>query len=90
MGTQNRKIWKRFKVIGDIQQSTSALTVKYSDDDYGNYTTAGTIDMNVQYQIENGLTRLGSSRRRSWKLEHSANTPNRMEAIEIEYEVAPS
>ena len=90
MGTQNRKIWKRFKVVGDIQQSTSALLVKYSDDDYGNYTTAGTIDMNVQYQIENGLTRLGSSRRRSWKLEHSANTPNRLEAIEIEYEVGPS
>jgi len=92
MGTGKKKFWKRIRPIGDIQSSASALTVSYADDDYTTYTTAGTIDLSSRQAMEQGLTapNLGSSRRRSWKLTHAANTPNRLEAIDIEFEIGNS
>jgi hypothetical protein len=87
MGTQNRKIWKRIRPICDPQTTISNLSISYSDDDHATYSTARNIDLGIPAEVARGLLRLGTSRRRSWKLEHNANGPNRMESIEIEYEV---
>jgi len=90
-GTTKRKIWKRIRPYGhDIQAAASNLSISYSDDDGANYSTARTIDLNSQSAIEQGLTRLGSSRRRSWKIEHAANTPYRGEGVEIDFEECSS
>lgn len=82
-GTDRIKFWKRLRIICD-RQTSGTIGVAWSDDDFGNFTTA------VNVEITNGFalaSRLGSSRRRSWKLTHSANTPCRIEAVEIEYEL---
>ena len=90
-GTTKRKIWKRIRPYGhDIQAAASNLSISYSDDDFATYSTARTIDLNSQSAIEQGLTRLGSSRRRSWKIEHAANTPYRGEGVEIDFEECSS
>lgn len=83
-GTDRRKFWTRLRVVGDRQAATSNLGVAYSDDDFANYSTAQNIDLST---VNNSLSRLGSSRRRSWKLTHAANTPCRLEAMELDYEV---
>lgn len=87
MGTMSKKVITRVRVVGDIQSSASAVTVSYSDDDYATFTTLGTIDMSDAAAVANGLTRAGTTRRRAWKLQHSANTPLRLEALELEYSV---
>ncbi len=84
-GTMNRKFYERIRVVGDIQSSASNISISFSDDDFATFSTARTIDMSSHSAMAMGLTRLGSARRRSWKLEHSANTPCRLEAIEIGY-----
>lgn len=88
MGTSKRKFWNRLRVAGNVEGSASTLTVYYSDDDYANVATWGTIDLSSQAAMENGLTRGGSSKRRALKLVHSANTPMGLEALELDYEVA--
>lgn len=83
-GTNNRKYIKSIKLIADVQASGSA-SISWSDDDYANYNTARTVDMTSMFKE---LKACGSCRRRSFKIEHSANTPFRAEALEIEYEEA--
>ena len=79
-GTNRRKFWHDLELIGDRETSASGITLSYSDDDFQNYTTVtpnGDLsDDRVRW------TRLGSSRRRSWVLTHSSNTPMRLEALE--------
>ena len=77
------KFWKRLRIVCD-RESSGSIGVSWSDDDFQNYTTAVNVD------ITNGqswLTRLGASRRRSFKFTHSANTSCRIEAVEIDYEM---
>jgi hypothetical protein len=81
--TRMKKYWRRLDVEYDKQSSTSNLGVSYSDDDYANFSTVRNIDTSTS---RNFLTRLGSSKRRSWKFTHSANTPCRVGEIEIDYE----
>jgi hypothetical protein len=85
LGTDKRKFWRKLRVIADTQSSASNLGVAWSDDDFANYTTARNIDMST---TQNWITALGSSRRRSWKFTNTANTPCRIQAIEIDYDIA--
>jgi hypothetical protein len=85
-GTNNRKFIKKIKLIADTQASGTA-SISWSDDDYANYNTARTVDMTSMFKEVSGC---GSCRRRSFKVEHSANTPFRAEALEIEYEEGDS
>lgn len=78
-GTNNRKFWEELRVVCDIEPSTSTLTVSSSDDDYVTFTTHGTIDISTQ---NTKLTRLGSSKRRAWKLDHASNTQFRLHRLE--------
>lgn len=89
MGTRRRKFWSALSLLGDRQTSESTITVKWNDDDedFTNGPTDGNRTLDLAAATANRITRLGSSRRRSWHLEHSAATPCRLEALEIEYEV---
>lgn len=79
LGTSKRKFWESLRIVGDIQPSTSLVTLSYSDDDYQTTNTWGTLDLSSNLPI---ARRLGSSRRRAWILNHSANTPMRIKVLE--------
>lgn len=78
-GTNRTKFWHDVEIVGDREESASAVTLSYSDDDYQNFTTQGSTDLSNDRPR---FTRVGSSRRRAWKLTHSADTPMRIEALE--------
>lgn len=81
-GTRNRKFWEEVEVIGDLQESASAIAISYSDDDYQSWTTVSGLDLSSD---RTRALRLGSSRRRAWGITHSADTPMRVEALELRY-----
>ena len=83
METMHRKFMWKFELVGDSQSTSSPISVQYSDDDYNTWSTARTLDLN---NIHNFLHRLGSFRRRAFRLMHTVNTPLRLEAIEVEIE----
>ncbi len=76
-----RKWFQSLTFVGDEQTTQSDLTVKYSDDDYKTWSNGWIINLQDRAYIK----RLGSARRRAFKLEHEANTPFRMEALELVY-----
>ena len=80
----NRKFMSRFSLIGDRPSADSNVTLYWSDDDYQTYSSSIAVSMN---DVNPQLTRLGSSRRRAWKLTHTDNTPLRLEALEVTYTV---
>ena len=86
-GTKKRKFWDSVEVVGDEQTSASALTISYSDDDYQNSSSWGTVDLSDSRPV---ARRLGASRRRAWILTHAANTPMRIEALEIRARIGAS
>lgn len=85
-GTNNRKFIRSIRIIGDVQAS-GELSISWSDDDYASFNTARTIDLMGMFKT---LYACGSTRRRAFKITHSANTPLRLEALEIEYDVGNS
>jgi hypothetical protein len=84
LGTMKPKFWGCAEIVGDEESSTSNVTLQYSDDDYQSYQTWGTLDLSASVRK---AYRLGSSKRRSWVLTHSANTPMRIEALELSVEI---
>ncbi len=83
LDTDKRKFFNVIRLIGDVQASGTA-SIQWSDDDYANFNTARTVDMT---RMDKSLHGCGSARRRSFKITHSANTPFRAEALEIDYDV---
>ena len=79
LGTSNRKFWESLTIIGDVQDSSSAIELAYSDDDWQTTVSVGNLDLSENLPM---ATRLGSSRRRSWMLNHSAATPMRIKLLE--------
>lgn len=86
LGTERKKYWRKLRITYDRQSSTSPITIKSSDDDFATFSTLGSIDT-VSSNAQNWISRLGASRRRSWQFTHSANTPCRISAVEIDYDV---
>lgn len=82
--SKKRKFVPTVELVADIEDSTSNVTLAYTDDDYNTYTTWGTLDLSTERPR---ATRCGSFRRRGWVLSHSANTPMRIEALEMEVEL---
>jgi hypothetical protein len=79
IGEGNRiTFWEEVGIIGDIADSTSTLTIAYSDDDYATTTVLGTVDLS---DPRPRIDRAGSAYRRAWILSHSANLPLRIEAL---------
>ena len=84
-GNIRRKFLYRLDVIGDRQSSTSNLSISWTDDNYLNYKTARTVDLSSRAY----LTRLGQFERRAFKLVHQANTPLRLEALDLYFKTSP-
>lgn len=80
--TQHFKTCKRIELFGDFQELSCPVFVKYSDDNYRNFSAAR--EMNMVHRSM--LTNLGKYRRRAWRFEHSSNTPLRLEGFEEEYQ----
>lgn len=78
--TMKRKFCHRVDILGDIQTSACAVSLSYTDDDYITFSTARSFDMS---QARNFGSAWGSFRRRAWKLTHQANTPLRLEGLEL-------
>ena len=77
-----RKFINSIRLIADDQASGTA-TLEASDDDYGSWVTLGTFDMTSH---DKKISACGSHvGGRAYRLTHSANTPFRAEALEIDY-----
>ncbi len=81
--TAKVKFLSKLEIIGDRQTSTSNVSVYWSDDDYQSWSSARTVDMDERTY----LYRCGSFRRRAFLLTHTANTPLRLESLELDLEV---
>lgn len=84
-GASQRKFFKSAEIIGDVSAASSSLTLTYSDDDYASFGGSVTLDASAGNRAR--ATRLGSSRRRSFRIVESSNRAFRAEALEIVYEV---
>jgi len=80
-GTMNRKRMHRLSVIGDRPSSAANLSVSWSDDDYQSFNTARTIDLNQDLP---SCYQLGSFRQRIFKLSFTANSPMRLQELEVD------
>lgn len=79
LGTRKRKAWESLAIVADIQSVTSPIEISYSDDDYETVNVWGNLDLSDNIPI---ARRLGSSRRRAWILNHSADTAMRIRILE--------
>jgi hypothetical protein len=79
-GTAKLKFLSRLEVLGDFQDTTSNLNVYWSDDDYKTWSSARTVDLSARSY----LYRCGSFRKRAFRFYSEADTPLRLEAIELE------
>ena len=80
-GSAKRKFVASAEIVGD-KVAASAL-LRYSDDDYQTNSRYRKVDLSAK---RSRLHRLGSMSRRSFEVRHTANTPFRVEALEIEGE----
>ena len=80
-GSNKRKFMSSAEVVGD-KISANAL-LRWSDDDYQTNSAYRKIDLSAP---RSRTSRLGSTSRRSFEIRHTANTPFRVEALEIEGE----
>lgn len=79
LGTTERKTISRLEMVGD--KVASNMLVRYSDDDYSTYSLYRPADLSVPRSI---INRLGAPHRRSFDFRHTANTPVRVEAAELD------
>ena len=82
-GTYRKKYFHSFALIADTQTTSGDVSVTWSDDGESTFSSARTIDTSTTAKR---IHRLGSSRRRIWKLTESVNRPFRADAIELTYE----
>lgn len=78
-GSDKRKFYHKIEVVGDLVPST--LDVSWTDDDYQTWSNVKTLDLSERPYFMRG----GVSRRRAFKLNHSDNTPLRLEFLECIY-----
>ena len=79
-GTNQYKFAKSLDIIGDIQSSTTNVSLQYSDDDWTTLSTARTLNMALSRAF---AMNLGMFRRRSFQLSYAGNNPLRVEALEL-------
>lgn len=81
--TAKSKFMSRMEILGDWQTTSNTMSVYWSDNDYKTWSTARTVDLDERAY----LYRLGSFRRRAFRLYHEANTPLRLDSLEFEITV---
>jgi len=77
--TNNNKFMDNLAVLGNATASSQTLTVKVSDDNNANFTTAGTIDTS---NLDNDLRTLGAFKRRNIELEYQGSEQFYIEGVE--------
>lgn len=82
-GTYNRKHLNRLRIIGD-QQPGSYLDIKYSDNDYQTWSTFRRVELSKR---EPTIRQLGTFSKRAFHLQHRANTPFRIKALEGSFDI---
>ena len=82
MDTYNRKFMSSCKVVGDSYDTTNNISLAWSDDDYINWSNEKTINLSDGFPA---FQRMGTFRRRSFRLKHSSNNPLRLESFEVVY-----
>jgi len=83
MDTYNRKFGSAVRLVGDRYSTSNIVNLSWTDDDYQTYPVTAPIDLNDDYPA---YQRLGSFRRRAWKLKHALNLPLRLESLELVYD----
>ena len=79
VGTNKQKRQFKAELIADTE-SAGTCTIEWSDDDYGNWKTARTLDLTVRPFTKAG----GIFRRRAYRIKHASNNPLRLEALELD------
>lgn len=82
-----RKFLRRAELVGDIQASTTNVSLQYSDDDYNTLSTARTMDMSSTRPYASNF---GNFRRRGWQISYAGANPLRLQALELKVRMGQS
>lgn len=82
MDTYHQKFLHSVKLVGDRYETTNDVLLYWTNDDYQTWSNPKTIGMSDDFPA---FHRLGSFRRRAFKLTHATNQPLRLESLECEY-----
>lgn len=80
-GLMASKRYSRFELVGDKVDTN--VYVRYSDDDYDNWSLYRQINMNTRRAK---ISNLGSGRRRGFSIKHTDDQPLRLLAAEIDFD----
>lgn len=81
--TRRRKNLKMMEFIGD-QESGSVLQVRCSDDDYQSWSNFRQVKLDKKRPI---LIECGTFHKRAYHFRHQSNTPMRLQAVEVQYDL---
>lgn len=81
--TVRRKQMAMVRFVGD-QETGSLLYVRSSDDDYKTWSNFRMVDLSQKVPM---LINEGTFERRAYHLRHYANTPLRLQALDVQYDV---
>jgi len=79
-GNNNNKFCFSITPVGDVLASSANGLLRYSDDDYQNWSYYRRIDMS---QVRPELFRQGVFRRRAWEWRYTGSQRQRLEALEV-------
>jgi hypothetical protein len=79
--SMNTKACNRLTVYGDRPSVDTTLTISWSDDDYQNFQTAQTVNLNQELPC---IYQCGSFRRRAHKLTCTPTVPFRLRYLELD------
>jgi hypothetical protein len=79
-GTMQNKFMSRLQAIGDLNATTGAISIAWSDDDYKTWSTDRTQDLDNH---QSWLSRLGMFKRRAFRIKHENNLPMRLSHLEV-------
>lgn len=82
-GTRRRKQLNMMTFIAD-QNAGSTLLVRKSDDDYETWSVFRSVDLSRKLPQ---LPNCGTFTKRAWHFRHQSNTPMRIEAVEVQYDL---
>ena len=82
MDTYNRKFMSSCKIVGDRYSSANSISLQWSDNDYQSWSNVKTIDLTDDFPA---FHRMGSFRRRAFRIKHSSDNPLRLESLEVVY-----
>lgn len=83
IGTAQQKRQFRLELIAD-KESSGSVAVDWSDDDYGSWSTARTLDLTTRPFTKAG----GIFRRRAYRFKHTTNAAFRAEAFELDFSLS--